>query len=62
MRIGLTVDAKGHPNDIWIIRAAGLGLDFNAAETVRQYIFSPATCHGTAVPVSLYIDVAYQTF
>jgi hypothetical protein len=60
VQVGLTVDAEGKPTDIWIVRPAGLGLDVRAGTAVSQYKFKPATCHGQAVPVPLYVDVNFH--
>lgn len=62
VQFALEVDAKGRPNNIWIAKLAGMGLDRNAVEAIRQYVFAPATCHGIAVPVSLFIDVNFEIF
>lgn len=62
VQFALEVDAKGRPNNIWIAKLAGMGLDRNAVEAIRQYVFAPATCHGAPVSVSLYIDVRFEIF
>ena len=62
VQVGLDVDASGHPQNVWIIRSVGLGLDTKAANSVNQYIFAPATCHDHPVPVALYVDVNFQIF
>jgi TonB family protein len=62
VQVSVTVDTDGKPTDIWIVRPLGLGLDARAAVAVSQYKFKPATCHGQAVPVPLYIDVNFHIF
>ena len=57
VQVGLKVDTAGHPQDIWITRAAGMDLDAKAGEAVSEYKFAPATCRGNPIPVELYIDV-----
>jgi protein TonB len=62
VQVGLKVDTTGNPADLWLIRAVGMGLDAKAVEAVSQYRFAPATCNGTPIAVSLYIDVNFQIF
>ncbi len=62
VHVGIKVDPTGTPSDLWIIRAAGMGLDEAAGDAVSQYKFAPATCHGTPIAVSLYIEVNFQIF
>jgi len=62
VEVGTEIDKSGHTRDFWIARPAGYGLDKEAVEAVRQYVFAPATCDGQAVPVMVYIDVNFQIF
>jgi TonB family protein len=62
VQVYLKVDAQGKPLDLWIMRSLGLGLDRRAGEAVSKYRFKPATCHGQAFPVDLYIDVNFQAY
>ncbi|HLI77078.1 MAG TPA: energy transducer TonB [Acidobacteriaceae bacterium] len=57
-----TVDSTGHTTDLWIARSVGLGLDEAAADSVRQYVFTPGTCHGEPSPIPLAVDVNFQIF
>jgi TonB family protein len=59
VQVSMDVDVAGRPHDFWIIRPAGLGLDEKAADAAEQYVFSPATCHGTPIPMSLVIEVTF---
>ncbi len=61
--IGLIVDAQGHPQDVHIVRALGMGLDEKAMEAVRQYKFKPAMKDGkTPVPVMITIEVDFRLY
>jgi TonB family protein len=62
VQVGLEVDSTGTPHDLWIIRAAGMGLDEAAGDAVSQYKFAPATCRGTPIAVTLSIEVNFQIF
>jgi TonB family protein len=62
VQVALEVGVSGRPDDIWIIRGVGMGLDAKAAQAVSQYKFSPATCHGNPIQIDLYIDVNFQIF
>ncbi len=59
--ISLIVDAKGHPVNVHVVRALGMGLDEKALEAVRQYRFKPAMKDGkTPVPVMVTIEVNFR--
>ena len=71
--VALTVDVKGHPKDIHIVRSAAEGqpqdmqeaaatLDPKAVEAIKKYKFAPASLNGNPVPVSLTIEVSFRTF
>jgi TonB family protein len=62
VQVSLEVGTNGIPDDIWIIRGAGMGLDTKAGEAVSQYRFVPATCGGIPLPTAIYIDVNFQIF
>ncbi|HZL26703.1 MAG TPA: energy transducer TonB [Acidobacteriaceae bacterium] len=62
IQISLDVGANGVPQNIWIIRGAGMGLDANAGEAVSQYRFAPATCGGIPVSMPIYMDVNFRIF
>lgn len=58
--VGLKVNESGHPEDVWVLRPAGKGLDEAAAQTVLDYVFRPAMCHDSPVSVVLNIVVGFQ--
>jgi TonB family protein len=71
--ISLRVETDGNPTEIQIVQsaadkadkknqAAALSLDENALAAVRQYRFQPATCQGTAVPVTIHVEVNFRIF
>jgi len=62
--LALTVDEKGVPQDIYVVhsladgvskkqRAEALALDNKAVETVKQYVFEPASFNGKPVPLDV---------
>jgi Gram-negative bacterial TonB protein C-terminal len=57
--VRLTVDERGMPKDICILKVAGHGLDKNAFDTVVRYPFQPATLRGKPVPVRVTILVNF---
>jgi TonB family protein len=57
--VGLTVDAKGNPQNPKVMRPLGMGLDEKAMEAVRAYKFKPAMKDGTT-PVAEAINVEVQ--
>ncbi|MES2394258.1 MAG: energy transducer TonB [Acidobacteriota bacterium] len=61
-QVHVSVDSAGRPQDIWISRPLGYGLDENAVRSVSGYVFRPATCHGRAFGMGLYIDVNFEQF
>lgn len=58
--IQLIVDSQGNPQNIHVIRHAGMGLDEKAIEAVRQYRFRPAMYQGHPVAVQIIIDVDFH--
>lgn len=56
----LVVDQQGNPQDVRVVRHAGMGLDQKAIEAVRQYKFRPAMYQGHPVAVQLVIDVDFR--
>ena len=57
----LTVRADGRATDIRLVRAAGYGLDENAAHAVETWQFVPGRLpDGTAVPTRVDIEVTFE--
>jgi hypothetical protein len=60
--VGLTVDEKGKPRDICILKEIGYGLDKVAFDTVARHRFDPATLRGEPVPVRITIEVNFPYY
>jgi TonB family protein len=60
--LGMVVGSDGNPQDVWVIRKLGLGLDQKAIATVRQWRFTPATKDGEPVAVILNIEVSFHLY
>ncbi len=58
----LHVSEKGKVDDVWLLRPLGFGLDENAADTVRQYVFKPAQLDGKPVEAVLIVAVHFEIF
>jgi TonB family protein len=58
--LSLLVDAQGMPQNIWVVRPLGMGLDEKAIEAVRQYRFKPAMKDGMPVPVMIRIQMNFM--
>ncbi len=58
--IQLVVDQQGNPQNIHVVRRAGMGLDEKAMEAVREYRFHPAMYQGHPVAVQIVIDVDFH--
>lgn len=56
----VVVSVNGNPENICLVRSAGYGLDFNAADAVRQYQFVPATKQGKPVAARITIEVDFR--
>jgi len=60
--VSLVVDPTGTPQDVWIERPMGYGLDEKAAQTVLKYVFRPQSCHDQGEAVEMHVDVNFQIF
>jgi TonB family protein len=60
--VNLIVDAKGKPQDVHVVRGAGMGLDEKALKAVKQYKFKPAMEGGKPVPVGLNVEINFKIF
>lgn len=52
-----TVDAKGNPTNLAIVRSAGNAVDRRAIEAVKQYQFEPAKEGGVAVSANVTVSI-----
>jgi TonB family protein len=53
----VTVDAKGNPTNLTIVRSAGNAVDRRAIEAVKQYSFEPAKEGGLAVSSNVTVSI-----
>jgi len=60
--VSLMVDPTGTPQDVWIERPMGYGLDEKAAQAVLKYVFQPQACHDKGEAVEIHVDVNFQIF
>ena len=60
--VNLIVGTDGRPENVRVIRGAGMGLDEKALEAVRQYRFKPAMESGHPVPVRVNVEVQFSIF
>ena len=58
----LIVGADGHPRDIRVARAIGMGLDEKAIEAVRTWRFKPARKDGQPVAVQINVEVEFRLY
>lgn len=58
--IQLIVDAQGNPQNVHVVKRAGMGLDEKAVAAVRQYKFKPAVYQGHPVAVQIQVDVDFH--
>lgn len=62
VRIAGTVDPHGAFTDLCLAEAAGVGLDEQAMEAVKTWMFEPATLEGEPVAVRLNIEVSFRLY
>jgi len=60
--LSLTVDERGMPRDVCVVREAGHGLDRKAYEAVSRYRFNPATRDGEPVPARIHVEVSFKLY
>jgi len=58
----LVVGADGHPRDVRVARALGMGLDEKAVQAVKQWKFEPAMKDGHAVAVQMNVEVSFRLY
>jgi TonB family protein len=57
----LVVDTQGHPQNTQIVRCSDPSFEKSSLDTVKQYLFKPATTQeGKPVPVRMSVVVSYQ--
>jgi TonB family protein len=60
VKLSVVIDEQGRPDDIKVTTSLDPGLDQQAVEAVRQWLFAPATKDGVPVPVSAFIEVNFR--
>ncbi len=60
--VAMTVNEKGKPVDVHVVRGIGYGLDEKAVESVKHYKFRPASKDGVPVAFPLKVEVNFQLF
>ncbi len=58
----LVVDEKGMPQDVKVLRGAGMGLDEKAVEAVKRYRFKPAMRDGVPVKVEMNVQINFNIY
>ena len=60
--LGVIVGPDGNPQDVWVVKKLGLGLDQKAIDAVRTWKFDPATRDGEPVAVLINVDVTFHVY
>jgi protein TonB len=60
--LGLIVDASGHPIQIRVLSALGMGLDEKAMESVKNWKFEPGMKDGHPVSVEIAVEVDFHLY
>lgn len=58
--LSLIVDKQGNPREIHVIRPLGKGLDENAVEALKKWVFFPATKDGAPIDYKAQVDVTFK--
>lgn len=58
--LGVVVGIDGKPQDIWVVRPLGHGLDERAIQAVCSWLFAPAKRNGKAVPAFVNVEVSFR--
>jgi TonB family protein len=57
VKLVLTVDEEGNPQNVMVAKSLGMGLDESAVEAVKHYRFKPAVDQRTGKPVTAQMSV-----
>jgi TonB family protein len=60
--LAIHVSEKGQVDEVWLLGPLGFGLDENAANAVKQYVFKPAQLDGKPVEAALTVAVNFEIF
>ena len=60
VNVGSTIDRKGKPTNLHIVKSSDSDFDKISMDAVAKYRFKPATLHGEPVPVQLIVQVNFQ--
>ena len=60
--LGLVVDANGHPTNIRVLTALGMGLDEKAIESIKNWKFEPGKKNGHDVAVEIAVEVDFHLY
>jgi TonB family protein len=60
--VSFIVNAQGIPQNAYVIRALGMGLDEKAVEAAGKYRFKPAIKDGEPVPVKVTLEVNFRLY
>jgi TonB family protein len=56
----LTIDAKGIPRNVQVVKSLDPGLDNNAVEAVKRWRYKPAIKDGVPLPVDSTVNVKFE--
>ncbi|MBI4876423.1 MAG: TonB family protein [Acidobacteria bacterium] len=60
VKLKLVVNAKGRPENVEVVESLDAGLDRNAIEAVRQWVFEPGTKDGKPVRVLASVELNFR--
>ena len=60
IEVGFTIDTDGNPQDVHILRGAGMGMDERAIEAVNQYKFAPFLKDGQPVAQQNILELKFD--
>ncbi len=60
--LGIVIGVNGRVENEMLIRPLGLGLDEQAAQTLRTWTFTPATRAGKPIRVAVWVEVRFRVF